>query len=250
MFVEGRVAALLNGPDDHGLGDARALVAGAARAAELAGVDAGAECSVGRLDLAGELLFEEPQHGRRFLAALGALDVPWLKTGTEGGKSAGIETVYWRTVNGRSIVLRAYDKGVESGTGAAGTRLRIERQRRFRKVRERTVASIAGEALAPLYVGRELRTLLAAAPAEHTVGNVPDAIAGLRRRVATGELHGRTVERLVGYLALRGEGLPLRTRQRRDAELGRLGVAVRFAAEADCIAVAPVLAQLVERWAA
>jgi len=248
LYLEGRAAAILDGPENHELVPPSELVEVARVAAERAGV-AGSVAAIGRLDLASEAVFDRGADGRRFLAALATLDVPWLKTGTEGGKGAGLETVYWRTVNGRSVKLRAYDKGVESGTAAAGERIRLERQARFPKARERVAHELVDEA-ARLYVGRELRTLVELAPGRHDVGDVPAAVDTLRARVERGQLRPQAAERLIGYLALHGEGLPARTARRREAELRSLGIAVSFAAHADRVPVRPILAELVEAFAA
>ena len=131
-YVEGRVAALLDGPEAHYLATPAQLVEASELFADTVGADDLGEVVTGRLDLASELTFDDPREGLTLMRAAAALDVPWLKTGTEGSKRDGLETVAWRAVNGRSIALRLYDKGRESGTAEPGTRLRGERQRRRR----------------------------------------------------------------------------------------------------------------------
>lgn len=87
---------------------------------------------VGRADLASELRFSDGRDGVELLRAVSYVDLPWLKVGTEGGKRDSLETVSWRTVNGRSVVMRMYDKGRETGLAAPGEWIRFERQRRRR----------------------------------------------------------------------------------------------------------------------
>ncbi len=137
-YVEGRVAALLDGPDAHYLASPAQLVEAAELVADTIG-SAPADVGLGRLDLASELRFDDPREGLALMRAIAAADVPWLKTGTMGSKRDGLETVNWSAVNGRSIQLRLYDKGRESGTSLPGTRLRGERQKRMRKGREQRV---------------------------------------------------------------------------------------------------------------
>jgi hypothetical protein len=111
LYAEGRLAALVNGSDDHSLLPIAALSDGAAAARERFGfaVDASG-AAVGRLDVA-ELRFDDGRDGLSFLHALSQADVPWAKVGTEGKKRDRIQTVNFRSVRGRTILMRAYDKG-------------------------------------------------------------------------------------------------------------------------------------------
>lgn len=229
VYVEGRLAAILNGEQDHSLRPGSELRAGAEAAAARAGVQAQAQAAVGRLDVTGELWFDEPEDGRRFLSSLAELDVPWLKTGTEGGKASGVETVYYRTARGRSVVMRAYDKGVETGQAPAGRWVRVERQRRYRKSREQDASTVASLDFAEVFAGRELARLT-----EHRdslIGDVPAQVGRLRAAVDRGSIPAATAERLAGYLLLHGRGLPARTLYRREAELRAHGIDFALQAE-------------------
>jgi hypothetical protein len=85
LYAEGRLAAILNGPDDHSLLPMAALEPGAQAAAQRFGFDIDATDSrIGRLDIAAELQFDDGRDGLAFLHALSLADVPWAKVGTEG----------------------------------------------------------------------------------------------------------------------------------------------------------------------
>ena len=160
LYAEGRLAALVNGSDDHSLLPIAALHDGAAAVRERFGfqIDATA-VAVGRLDVAAELRFDDGRDGLAFLHALSQADVPWAKVGTEGKKRDRIQTVNFRSVRGRTILMRAYDKGVESDLASPGELIRFERQRRYRKHAEMSVEVATELDVARLFVGRELESL-------------------------------------------------------------------------------------------
>lgn len=252
-YVEGRVAAILATdarPDDHRLASADELDEACAFAGNWLRTYRRHEWAVARADLASEAVFDNGEDGRRFLTALAELDVPWLKTGTEGGKRSGLETVYWRTAVGRSVVMRAYDKAKETGEGVPGTRVRVERQTRVRKSRQQTVAEFTGAGLRERFVGRELAWLIEQGPRTMTFGDVSDHIDEIRYRVDQGLIAGRVGERMIGYLVLRGKGLPGRTWERREAELRRHVGAVSFGAEPRELPIVPQLVALADAFAA
>jgi hypothetical protein len=251
VTVEGRLAALLHGEDDHRLLDGAAFERAPEAAAAFAGLDLdAAPVGVGRADLASERVFADPREGRELLRAASYVDVPWLKVGTEGRKREVLETVYWRTVRGRSIVLRLYDKGVETGQHGPGTWLRLERQRRWRKEREPTVADVLAQELGTVYAGRELRALVEAG-GDVVLCTRDGAVAELRRLHARGELRGQELERLVGFVYLGGEGLARATFHRRAGALRRRRIALH--PEGDELVRVPggaALAEFAAAWAA
>jgi hypothetical protein len=249
-YCEGRVAAMLDGDDAHYLASAAQLVDAADVFADTLGAPR-EQVLVGRLDLASELRFADGAEGRAFLVGAAAIDVPWLKTGTEGGKRSGLETVYWRTTNGRSVVLRLYDKGVESGTADAGKWLRGERQRRFRKGRELQAVAALELELRSMYVGRELAKL-AVSDVEVTVCDTPAAIELLGRLASTGDISAMTRDALTGFLVWGGlrSDYARPTWYRRWAALRELGIAVDESAPAPArIPVAGYVGRLVDAWA-
>lgn len=247
-YVEGRVHALVGEPENVALAEPRVLVEAADLWRDSLGVEAVAE--VGRADVTGELLFDEARDGLDFLAALRHVDLPWLKIGTEGWKRGELETVYGRSSRGRSVQFRAYDAGVHHGTHAPGERIRLERQRRFRKERARAVADFVAEPLASWFVGRELRKLVDDG-GDVLVCNERGAHRELRKRVMAGELSPQTGERLAGFLVLHGAGLSRATRFRRASELRQLGLAVdRTASSSSVVPVGQYVGRVVESFAA
>ncbi len=250
VTVEGRLAAILHGQDDHRLLDAAALCGAPDAAADLFGLDARQPVGVGRADLASELRFADGREGIELLRAASYVDVPWLKVATEGGKRDALETVAWRSMNGRSIVLRLYDKGRETGTAAPGEWLRLERQRRYRKSRERTVAELVGEGLHGAFVGRELVRLVAGVEDVHVCDRA-GAVDRLRLAFVAGQITAEMHERLVGYVVSGSPGLKRRTAYGRAAELRRLGIALNpNEGGRSVVAVGDHLRAFASRWAA
>jgi hypothetical protein len=226
VTVEARLAALLHGEDDHRLLGADEFVRAPEAAADLFGLDLdAAPVGVGRADLASELVFTHGREGQEFLRALSYVDLPWLKVGVEGAKRDNLQTVYHRDIRGRSVKLRCYDKGVESGTCAPGTWLRLERQRRWRKEREPTVEDVVARGLAEEFAGRELRAVLAGED-EVTVCDPLAAADRLRELHVEEVITGDALHRLGAFVWFGSEGLHPRTAQRRAAELRRLGLAL------------------------
>jgi hypothetical protein len=249
-YVEGRVAALLDGPEAHYLATPAQAVEAVELFADTIGVPA-PEVVIGRLDLASELRFGNGRDGLGLMRALASVDVPWLKTGTEGSKRDGLETVAWRTVNGRSIQLRLYDKGVESDTAAPGEHLRGERQRRMRKGRELVALELPNVNLGALYVGREL-VKLAAADESVTICNTATAIDLLNGLARAGSVTRGTADLLAGFVSCgrRRTEYSDSTWLRRWSSLRGLGIALdESQREPVNVPVSRYLGQLVDAWA-
>lgn len=249
-YLEGRVAAILDGPDAHYLATPRELVQAAERFADTVGVDVD-NVVTGRLDLASELRFEDPREGLALMRAISSADVPWLKTGTEGSKRDGLETVAWRSVTGRSIQLRLYDKGRESETAAPGTLLRGERQKRMRKGRELVATAIPTLDLRALYVGRELASFVAQ-DRELTVCNSIDASELLDALAAAGDMKRASADQLMGFVIgrRREHEYARATWYKRWSQLREYGIALDDqAAEKLTVPVSRYLGQLADAWA-
>jgi hypothetical protein len=251
VTVEGRLAALLHGEEDHRLLGADDFVRAPEAAADLFGLDLdAAPVGVGRADLASELRFTDGEEGLEFLRALSYVDIPWLKVGTEGGKRDRLETVYHRNMRGRSVALRCYDKGVESAKCSPGTWLRLERQRRWRKDQEGTVDDVVARGLGEAFVGRELRAVVAGDDAV-TVCDPPAAADRLRELYAQEAITGEALHRLGAFVWFGSEGLHQRTAQRRAAELRRLGLALNpHEGGRTSVAVGEYLRAFAAAWAA
>lgn len=228
-YFEGRASAILHlDPDNHDL-----MAVDAFTPAEQVAVDyvreAGAPVSdgarLGRVDLASELRFSDAYEGSAFLHSLAALDVPWCKSRTDGRKGDHIETVSFHGTQGKTIYLRAYDKGVESGTAGPGLRIRVERQKRFRKDREQNVSMFAASDVRSLFVGREFAKLTNLPNA--LVCDVPEALSALCEVAPQAGWSDRKIEMYAGYLVI-GHFLDYEraTFYRRAAELRDLGIFV------------------------
>jgi hypothetical protein len=250
LFAEGRLAAILNGPADHSLLPMTALGSGANAAAQRFGFDVNStDARLGRLDIAAELQFDDGRDGLAFLHALSLADVAWAKVGTEGKKREHIQTVNFRSVRGRQILMRAYDKGVEAGIAPPGELIRFERQRRYRKTAERTVAQALELDPRDLFIGRELASLVDVTA--ETVCDTWGAIDRLNELVRVKRIKAPKADALAGFLARRGEGHRASTWYGRWAELRALGIIVDpLARELTAVPVGRLLALLAEPRAA
>ncbi len=208
-WVEGRLSALLAGDTHaHGLASPAELENGAARAragfAALGLHLAEPIEAVRRVDLAGDLVFDNAPDGLAFLRALASLDVPRLKRDVwmQGPR---VETVYYRTPKTGAVRMRAYDKGVESGTAAPGERVRFEMQRRYTKQKQMTPRNLAGADWSALYRER-------LQPWERSAdGFVSVSLGGAQRAVLDALESGATMR----------DGTPL-TQRRAERMLGTL----------------------------
>lgn len=227
VYLEGRAEAIRNrDKTNHNLGRVSDLQITERVAAEFVreqGADVGeAESArLGRLDLAGELRFADGNDGSAFLHSLKGLDVPWCKARVDGLKGSHIENVSFHGTRGKTIYLRAYDKGIEAETDPAGIRIRMERQKRFRKSREPFPNEITDSVAQVFYLGREFEKLAQLPTA--TVCDLPDALVTLCERAET----YAQLERLAGYLTV-GHYVDYErtTRWRRESELRSLGIFV------------------------
>jgi hypothetical protein len=226
LYAEGRLANILYGPNDHSLPPAIALRAGALLASEKFGfpVDHRRHAAIGRVDVATELRFDDGNDGLAFLHALSLADVPWAKVGTEGKKRDRIETVVFRSARGRTVLMRAYDKGVESQTAAPGEIIRFERQRRYRKSVELSLVRAVDLDLRSVFVGRELRSL--AEVSAEVVCDLWGAIDRLNELVLEGTIAAPKGDALAGLLARGGSGHRLSTWYRFSSSLRAVDAAL------------------------
>jgi hypothetical protein len=250
LYAEARLAALVRGSDDHSLLPLSTLGDGARAASERFGFEVDASVAgIGRLDVAAELRFSDGHDGLAFLHALSLADVPWAKVGTEGKKRENIQTVNFRSIRGRTILMRAYDKGVESGRAPAGELIRFERQRRYRKRSELSVSAAAEFDAAQLFVGRELDSL--ACVTAEVVCDAWGAIDRLNELVQWGWIKAPKADALAGFLVRGGEGHKSSTRYSRWSALRKLGILIDpLARERSSVPVGRHLRALVEQLAA
>lgn len=231
FYLEGRAAALCAGTsENHDLATVPEVFLAEQAATDIMrdnGCELGdaSRARLGRIDLASELRFDDPSEGSAFLHSLASLDVPWCKSRVDGRKGDTIETVSFHGTRGKTIYLRAYDKGVESGTHRAGVRIRVERQKRYRKEREPLATELDILDLRQAFWGREFAKLSNLPTA--TVVDLRGAIEVLCERATT----YAQLERLAGYLVVGhypglSDAMERTTRWRRDSELRDLGIFV------------------------
>ena len=225
LWAEGRPATLLWG-DDHRLLPAGALP-DAGTAAKLAlgehGYTDARQIGLSRVDIAAGRRRDRPAEGWGVLRGLAALEVPRRKPDVIGRPP---ETVYWLTEGGAKRE-RAYDKGRESSTAPAGTKLRLEAQNRFRSP-ERTTAEWWSMERVRETFERRFGPMARGAGHLH-VANERVIRERVRDLVAAKRMTPRAAELLLGYLAAESVGIPSnsrRTRFRRRAELRRIGLAL------------------------
>jgi hypothetical protein len=226
VYMEGRAAALeAADPENHDLLDPVRITLAEQVARDLA-LEVGAPLDdqparLGRVDLASELRFSDDSEGSAFLHSLGSLDVPWCKSRVDGRKGDRIETVSFHGTRGKTIYLRAYDKGVEAGTDPPGNRIRVERQKRYRKDREIYASELNVFDLRRAFLGREFQSLV----------NLPSAtvcdLRGSIEAILDRSCNWQQAERLVGFVVAGCSLLPHMGRSvqyDRYAELRSIGV--------------------------
>jgi hypothetical protein len=257
LWLEGRAAAFL--------GEGHALIApsrlGSVRKAAVGllaamGVVADpAESWVRRADLAGDLSFHRPADGLAFLRALASLDVPRHRRDLIVADDGTPQTVYLRTPRRGSVKLRAYDKGVESGTAQPGRRVRVERQVRYERRAGGSVEEFAAADLAALWIGNLSRW--AGAATGQFAASLNDAQETVLGAWRLGALSNREAERLLGTLAVMRAGASREmwsapTLSRRRGELRELGISLSTTdAPGEAVNDVPVgelLARLRDAW--
>jgi len=237
IFAEGRLGAMLSGRDgDFSLAPFSSLMTAALRLEEEIAVVLGHDREQGiggevfalrRLDLAAELRWEYPSDGLAGLRALGTISIPRVKV-CEWRHEGRTETVsYYTATKHKKLLMRIYDKGVQTQSAAPGTLLRFERQHRWVKADQPELFNFAVHAdPSALWLDRfedwaESAERLAVEGGEGSQRRLIEA-------VEAGDLDREKAERLIGALAiaqLRGErwwaslGKPhLGQRRRRDLE--------------------------------
>jgi hypothetical protein len=249
QYVEARLAALVNGPDDHSLMPLAALAEGSAAArSKVTAAAAAGPVEVGRIDPASDLDFDDPDEGRAFLTAMAMVDAPWLKAQATRSAQHGVETVRLLT-RGGSTAIRAYDKALESGQGEPGSRVRFERQRRYRRERAPLLGQALELDLARVFLGRELIPFVNIVD-QGAYGDTRQAVDRVAALAAAGTIKRGTAEHLAGYLLL-GPGPDERTNRRRRNKLRSLGIVLAAPTwEVDAVPVGSYMRQLVDAWAA
>lgn len=223
-----RILRIEGHPAVEGLGHPTSLVV--ARDAVLErlrfeGLPEGVDGGFSRLDVTTTLAFERPEAGKAFLQGLAHLEPPRMGKKVEYSVKGGqVETVIWKSLNGKNTLSRAYDKGVESNLAGRGELIRLEGQHRFQRP-HRMRAEVLAEhphITENLYAGRFAP--LAQAAEGVTAASMPALIEHLREKVRKGEMNERKAARALGFLAFGYENLPERTRYRWQKEVRELGL--------------------------
>ena len=262
--VEGRLDPLLTGDrDSWALRPVADLALGEQRAREVVEAIAGAPMDGGRglyytdgelarLAAAHELECDDSADGLTFLRAVASMRPGARKVDAVFGVDGQPQTIYFRTPKRFAVRERIYDKGVESGSHAAGLRVRLEAQRRFPKNRAVPRAALRG-----VEAGRYFAEKLQAYAETDTLVAGPDeARRQLLAKVHAGEISMRVGARLLGDVSILGEfgraAYPDdRMARRRMAELRKHGVAVEQVLPPErLVPVGRLLRESIESWAA
>lgn len=226
---EGRCAAIQrDDADNHELADPVALLDVKRAAQEIVGDLCGElvdQAEAARLDIAADLTCSAAD-GLALLRVLRHARPPrakWMVYENPGDRMP--ETVAFVTQKRGAILLRAYDKGLESSTAPRGERIRIERQVRLDRARRRRVENVDGSYLASHWASH-LRGMSESAR-KATVGTSTTLTEELAKRVEEGTLTPARARSLLGaaYLLPKLEaGLEERTAQRWRSDLQREGL--------------------------
>jgi hypothetical protein len=212
----------------------------------------GARCEVGRYDLANERAYEDSSDGLAVLAAMSALTPAGFLTRTFSAPGGGVQSVSMVSA-GRAVPhFRAYDKGLESGSHAAGERVRFEIQRRLPKPSRISPETLAQSDMRAAY-RRTLEPFMKEAPA--VVTHPSSVVDELARQVHTGDLTMARAERLAGsaeFLRRYGRGIyEGKASERRLRALRSAGIATSEHLPADrLVPVGRLLADVVQEWSA
>lgn len=227
---EGRAGAILHDDvENHDLTGPESVTAvaraGALVLADLCG-ELVEETEAARLDIAADLRCSR-EEGVALLRTLRHVKPPrakWMLY--ENPRDLAPETVAFVTTARGRIQFRAYDKGLESGSAARGTWIRLERQFRADRGRRRRPENVDGAYLSAQW-SSHLRAMSRNAEAMTVAG--PAALAAeIAERVESGDLSPARASSLLGrayLLPALEERLEERTARRWRADLQAAGIA-------------------------
>lgn len=229
LRLEGRAAAIISGNvDEHRLASAPELAQVGVIARDLVGQLTGERLDVSeaaRLDVACDLSCSRDD-GLALLRVLRHAKPPrskWMVY--ENARDRAPETVAFVTEKRGRILLRAYDKGLESGTAPRGELIRIERQQRLDKGRRRRPDAIDAGYLGAVWASH-LQGMSKSAR-QVTVGGATTLTQELAARVAEGTMSPARARSLLGAAYLLPElekNLGDRTARRWAADLAAEGI--------------------------
>lgn len=192
---------------------------------EAEGFPVGEEAGFSRLDVTATVAFEDARAGLAFLQGVAHLEV--ARTGKRiayTAKGGRVESVIWKSPNGRRTLARVYDKGVEANCAEPGELIRLEGQHRFNRAQRMSTEMISDNPhiCEQMFAGRFAP--LAAAAGGVKAASLPALIEHLRDKMRVGEIDSQKAVRALGFLAFGFENLPPRTRYRWQKEVRELGL--------------------------
>ena len=235
--VECRLSAMAEGTrHSHRLGTRAELVELPRLAADVVQVVAGIPADelaelpslVRRLDVTGELRFDEASDGLSFLRAAAGLVPPGYKGEAIVDRAGQVETAYTITTQRGRRVARFYDSGLKHRSAAAGELVRYEVETRWPKARAYRAAELGGPPqVLPLIYSKHLAPFTEYAEGI-TVTIATNAPAQISRLLAQGVITKRQATGLAGFAAMLPHGgrhlVGDRTSRRYLRELRRYGV--------------------------
>jgi len=185
---------------------------------------------VRRLDLAGELRFNDPADGLRVLRTFAGLQLPGLRQ-TRRSSARRIESVSW----GVAVKHRLYDAGAHHGTDIPGIRVRLERQKRYPKPDQVSPGSITAADMGGLFL-HGIAEVIRAAPVM-TVLPPCDAERSIIESVQAKRLSLAVAERLLGVVRIidlgeDGSLYDVPTASGRQRDLRRRGITLDWSGRA------------------
>jgi hypothetical protein len=193
------------------------------------GQGSGGFAGVRRVDATCDLRTGSEAEGLAILAGVAAVarDAPRTKAQTVYGVLGSVETVYLRGYDGKMILGRWYDKGVESGLAPRGRLIRPEDQRRYPKSHRRGVEELTGEYVREKFQQRWL-PLWQATKGGVTVAGYLTIAEKIAAAYESGAVSREMAEKLAGYVVLERTSVrqKRRTNYRRRAKLRELGLVV------------------------
>lgn len=183
---------------------------------------------VRRLDVTADLRFSSGADGLAVLAGVFALGLPRSKCRpvfAPGSGNRPLETVAFHGVDGRKMLARWYDKGVEAGIARRGELIRPEDQRRFTRQTRRAVEELTNSYVRAKFEQRFVPLWQASKGV--TVGGPVAIAAKLDELVREGSITNEMADKLGGFMLREANGCwsgSRRTRYRRRADLREHGL--------------------------
>jgi len=159
-----------------------------------------------RLDVTGELRFEDGAEGRSMLRASVGLVPPGYKGQPIYRNDGQVETMYVVTARNGRKVARFYDSGLKHGTARPGELVRYEVQNRWPKASDRTPSELATHPLGLVQLFARHLEPFTTHTREITVTTANEAPGQIAQLIARGELTPRQAVGMAGFAAMLPHG--------------------------------------------